>query len=378
MSSVTKPLRMNSRIIVAHYYSQGSASSNRISAYAKGFQQEGREVFLILGCTSYDSLPMIEGVRVVRAQSDNRRNITRRMVEAIKACYIQGNSAILIYGTPVLCWFLPKSKYNIFYECTEVPFYGRNKTAKSLLKEGIKLFLSRRATGMFVISHALKRYFKNKGIKEIEIINMFVDSDRFDLPATNNKRENYVGYCGTISPYKDGVDILIQAYAQFRNTHKDYCLKLIGKFESKDAENYLKSLVRKLGISDSVCFTGIVAPDDMPDLLCEARMLALARPNNEQAKYGFPTKLGEYLATGNPVVVTDVGEIGFFLKDGFNCRMAKPGDVMDFAEKMNWIADHYEEALRMGGNGKELTRTDFSSRHQCKKALNFMDNHAIL
>ena len=47
-------------------------------------------------------------------------------------------------------------------------------------------------------------------------------------------------------------------------------------------------------------------------------MLVLARPDNIQAKGGFPTKLGEYLATGNPVVVTKVGEIPNYLIDGVN------------------------------------------------------------
>ena len=50
-------------------------------------------------------------------------------------------------------------------------------------------------------------------------------------------------------------------------------------------------------------FTGRTSPEVMPQILTDASILALARPNNVQSQNGFPTKLGEYLATGNPVAI---------------------------------------------------------------------------
>ena len=160
-----------------------------------------------------------------------------------------------------------------------------------------------------------------EGIKNITVINMFVDSKRFENVRADAK-EKYIAYCGTISPFKDGVDCLIKAFANFASKHADYQLKIIGRFESADAEKTLIGLVESLNIAKSVEFTGMVKPNEMPQLLCGAKMLALARPDNEQARYGFPTKLGEYLATGKPVVVTRVGEIGDFLEDMVNCAKA--------------------------------------------------------
>ena len=60
----------------------------------------------------------------------------------------------------------------------------------------------------------------------------------------------------------------------------------------------------------------------MPKYLCNAKLLALARPDSIQAQGGFPTKLGEYLATGRPVVVTKVGEIPDYLEDGVNAFLS--------------------------------------------------------
>ena len=362
------------KIIIAHLYQPSTAATNRIVAYAKGFVDAGLEVFLVLGCERKQELPQLYNVKVVEAVSTHHSSVAREMASAIKEHYQSGNSIILVYGTPVLCWYLPKSKYKIVYECTEVPFYGRKKTLVSRIKESIKFFLAKRATGMFVISHSLKHYFESKGIKNIAVVNMFVDVERFKNARQEEVKDNYIGYCGTISPFKDGVDILLKAFSLFHQTHKDYSLKLIGRFESDVAKHYLLSLVEQLRIKDCVIFTGIVEPERMPSLLGNAMILALARPDNEQAKYGFPTKLGEYLATGKPVAVTNVGEIGCFLKDMCNCRLAKPGDEVDFSEKLDWIADNYEEALHLGAKGRMLTETEFSSKIQCERALGYMES----
>lgn len=367
---------MIKNVIIAHLYSPGSAATNRIFAYARSFAYLRVEVSLILGNqTSYDA-PIFDNelsIKVYMIQAPHGYKLNRAMAKKVKELYKDDSTAILIYGTPALSWFLPKTEYNIFYECTEVPFYGRKKTLSSWLKEKIKCFLAKRTTGMLVISKALADYFDIQRIGNIAIINMFVDTKRFD-DVKNDTDRKYIAYCGTISPFKDGVDCLIKAFALFHKSHPDYELKLIGRFENEEAEKNLKGLVKEYHLEQAVCFTGMINPEDMPKLLCDARMLALARPDNEQAKYGFPTKLGEYLATGKPVVVTNVGEIGCFLEDGVNCRLPEAGDEKDFADKMIWVADHYEEALKLGAKGKELTQKEFSSIEQSKVALDFMES----
>lgn len=70
---------------------------------------------------------------------------------------------------------------------------------------------------------------------------------------------------------------------------------------------------------------GDVHRDKVPELLCRSKILALARPDNLQSEGGFPTKLGEYLSTGNLVIITDVGDIPFYLKDGESALIAKAG-----------------------------------------------------
>jgi len=368
---------MIDRIIIAHLYQPGSAATNRIIAYARGFAACGVEVYLILGNHIAHEKPILENgeINIYMVQAPHGYKLNKAMANKVKDLYKGDSTAILIYGTPALCWFLPKSRYNIFYECTEIPFFGRKKTLITRIKETVKSFLERRATGMFVISQALSNYFAKQGIKNIAVINMFVDSKRFENIKGDTK-EKYIAYCGWVSEFKDGVDSLIKAFGKFAIKHIDYKLYIIGDFISSVDEKNLRQLVLRLNLSDKVIFTGKIKPKDMPELLCGAQMLALARPDTEQSHYGFPTKLGEYLATGKPVIVTNVGEIGLFLKDGENCRMATPNNPDEFADRLSWVADNYKEALILGSAGRLLTNTEFSNTVQCKKALDFMREHS--
>ena len=86
---------------------------------------------------------------------------------------------------------------------------------------------------------------------------------------------------------------------------------IIGKTPNKNQAFSNGNLVKELNLEEKVIFTGAVPYTDVPQLLIDAEILALDRPDNKQAKYGFPTKLGEYLMTGNPVVIPRDAVEGF-------------------------------------------------------------------
>ena len=131
-------------------------------------------------------------------------------------------------------------------------------------------------------------------------------------------------------------------------------------------------MINDLGIKDRVVFKGLIPHDDMPQLLTDAVMLALSRPNNKQAKYGFPTKLGEYLLTGNPVVVTNVGDIPLFIKDRENGMVAEPDDVCGFAERIEWLLEHEEDAISIGKRGRDLALSNFNCMIEAVKIPNYI------
>lgn len=361
----------NKLIIVQHQYASTTPKTQRMLAAAKQYVENGLEVVFIVS-TDDAKFDTIQGVRFVKI-TENRKKLIQSFFHfqhAIKREY-DAHSVILFYEVPLYAFLFRKKKYNVFSEVTEIPFYGKKLTLSKKIIAKIRLNAIRGFSGLMVISKALKEYYQGHGITNIEVINMFVDASRFEK-LQKQLQKNNITYCGRISYQKDGVNDLITAFSLITSKHPDYELKLIGAFENAEVEIRLKQLIKELNIEDKVRFTGLIDAKELPQHLKNANVLALARPDNIQAKYGFPTKLGEYLATGNPVVVTKVGEIPLYLKDKENAFLSEPNNPQNLAYVLDYVISNPDEAKRVGREGVSLTNSSFSSKFQTECALKFI------
>ena len=201
---------------------------------------------------------------------------------------------------------------------------------------------------------------------------MTVDLSRFDnLTMSDSQFERpYIAFTGTYTDLKDGVSILIEAFARIANKYLKYKVFLAG-FPHPDM-NHQKELIKKYGLEDRVKFIGILDKTAIPGFLINANLLVLSRPDSRQAQGGFPTKLGEYLATGNPVCVTKVGEIPDYLEDNVSAFMAEPGDVDSFADAMDRALQDEANAKRVGANGRKVAEENFDVEKQAKRLSQFL------
>jgi len=392
---------MNLVFLSREQYPDGGAATNRHIAYAKGLVELGHCVtFILLSEQSTDNFEFnLEGIVFICANNKNsdyrRANrhkkffnqfyLIKKGIRIIKDIHNKRKIDAMILLTtwakdlfPFI--YLAKNHgIKLLHERTEYPFVDLRNTKDKLELKLSLIFILRKFDGIYVISNALKNYINKcvNGRVPIEIINMIVDPARFKKVVTELPfNDSYIAYCGKLNSEKDGVDILVEAFAKALKNGKippDIKLLLIGDYENEDFSITLEEVIRNHNCFNSIIFTGKVKRDEIPDLLNQASALALARPDNKQAEGGFPTKLGEYLATGKPVIITDVGEIGAFLKDGFNAFIAKPGDVDDFSEKIAEVFSDYKSALKIGSTGKILVENDFNYLKQAEKLAHFIE-----
>lgn len=224
------------------------------------------------------------------------------------------------------------------------------------------------------MTYALQDYLKQYVSKKCKliVIPMTVDADRFEnLPLVDNSLGEYIAYCGDIGGNKDGVKNLITAFHYIEKDYPQLKLLLIGGTKDPNEKKVLEKYVNEIN-SKNICFYGQVGRDEIPLLLCNAKILALARPSGLQSTGGFPTKLGEYLATGKPTIVTKVGDIPLYLKDGVNAFLVEPDKNKAFAEKMKYILNNYSEALTIAQNGKKLVYNTFNYMVQAKRIEIFL------
>lgn len=280
----------------------------------------------------------------------------------------------LLFVDPILIWlFLIPIKIfgaKVFHERTEFPFI--NKKNDRLFNFYINKLITR-FDGIYVISFALFDYFKTITNKPVLHLPMTVEFNRFSLPK-KEKKIKYIAYCGSMYTDKDGVPDLIDAFNIVAEENPEVYLYLIGDNLDRDKFQFIINKTADSPVKDRIICTGHIERDEMPELLNNATMLALCRPANIQAQGGFPTKLGEYLATANPVVITDVGDHTRYLKHRVSAFVALPDNPVDFAAKMQECLSDKALALSVGRAGYEVMMEHFNYKKQASLLKYFVEN----
>lgn len=368
--------------IIQNIYKPNEATINRLLAFVGSFDKIGVKATVVFIMPDKDrsvvdeTLQNIDFKYLWNAHTSNNRYIKYLFGfwYAFKfAKILKNGDKVMMFDVCFWDVFMRRKGIDYYYEVTECPNVIPLRTMPFDKTRKRYLSYCRKMKGIMVISTELKRYFLERGFdgNKIHIINMIVDAKRFEgefKPAV----EKYIAYCGTASNNKDGVDQLIKAFGIFHKKYTDYKLYIIGNTPSRQQANNNYELTEQLGLKDYVVFTGMVSAKKMPEILCGAQILALDRPDNIQAKYGFPTKLGEYLLTGRPVVVTKVGDIPSFLSDKESALLAQPNNPEDFAAKLAWACEHPQEASKIGEKGKKVALEHFNSEIEAMKLGNII------
>jgi glycosyltransferase involved in cell wall biosynthesis len=201
---------------------------------------------------------------------------------------------------------------------------------------------------------------------------MTVDLSRFSKKTVIiNTKDHYIGYCGSMSNSKDGVIILIQSFIKIMDSYPDLNLYLAGPLRPEKDYLLQKKLISNNNAQERIKYVGLLSKEEMPGFLMGADLLALARPKSKQAEGGFPTKLGEYLATGNPVCVTNIGEIGNYLKDNESAYIAEPDSVDSFVSVLKRALTD-KNAHKIGLAGQKVAFENFNKDIQTKRLYEFL------
>jgi glycosyltransferase involved in cell wall biosynthesis len=262
-------------------------------------------------------------------------------------------------------------------EQSEEPFHQLEQGGVlSAISSVLTYTVYRMYEGAIVISARLESYMRARmrpGARLLRIP-ILVDAHQFALGAGPRRIEGeYVAFCGTLNEAKDGVLTLAKAFAQICAEFPGLRLVLIGDSPKVSQIPGVRAFVEQLGIADRVVFVGVVARGELPGYLDSATALALARPSSRQADAGLPTKVGEYLATGRPVVVTRTGEIDTYLEDGVNVYFAAPDDASAFAGRLRHVLQHPEEAAAVGRRGREAACEFFDFRANGRRIREFIE-----
>lgn len=227
--------------------------------------------------------------------------------------------------------------------------------------------------GFIIMTEELVKYYsKVKATKaNIFLLPMSVDCDRFAELSKNLVTEKYIG-CTFGYHNRDGLADTLKAYLLYKNIigASSYKLWIIGDFKNLINKNEITKLIEDNNLEADAILKGPYRSDKIPQILFDAECL-ITTPQ-KYTSGGFPTKLGEYLATGNPVISTNCGEIGIYLKNRKNCFLSEPSDINSIADNLVFIHSNQQDASIIGKEGHKLAKTSFNTDKYIDSLIHFL------
>ncbi len=236
------------------------------------------------------------------------------------------------------------------------------------IHEALERQAAMRADRVVTLSEELARHVAGWGVPRdrISTVPNGVDEALFEPSARNEALRRdlgatdetlLVGFIGTFTPY-EGLDRLIQAATALRSEGLEISLALVGDGEEERA---LRSLARRLGAP--TVFAGRVPFDRVPAYYHALDLCAFPRRNLDATRLTPPLKLAEAMASGLPVLVSDLPALTEVVTDGHDGLVAGQGPD-DLKEGLRRLADDPGLRRRLGAAGRERVRDGYRWQDQ--------------
>lgn len=162
-----------------------------------------------------------------------------------------------------------------------------------------------------------------------------------------------------VRSFSDGYNpqMAVRCLALLRKVYGETTLMMIGGTNGGDeCLMATKRLAKELGVSDAIEFTGKLSKKELIERSKECNVFI-----NTTNADNTPVSMIEAMATGIPVVSTNVGGIPYIIDDGRNGLLVEPGDVEAMVERLKMLIDDDTLVNRLSQAGIETGMRYYSS-----------------
>jgi glycosyltransferase involved in cell wall biosynthesis len=319
----------------------------------------GRDPFEYYGINETFS---IEKVPIIEAAPHGRLGYWLQVATFTLSAWwrLRAHSPRIVYGRdPIPLLWLALIGYTCVWEV-------HTKERATLVR-----WLAPRCAQVFAISNGLREYCLEVATLNSEKVSVLPDGvdmapfervrsesqsalrDRLGLPR-DKQLVGYVGKYRTMGNSK-GVDEIVTAVAKVREEQADVALLIVGLSEREQDE--LAAVCSKEGIPPSAyVLIQHVQHEEAVAYMVASDVLVMNYPHTEHyAKYMSPMKLFEYMASGTPIVSSDLPAVREVLNE--NCAfLYTPENSVDLSAAIGEATQNREMAHRYARNALDEVR----------------------
>lgn len=381
-------------------FSNNSAAATRMIYYAKALAGSHHKVYLVSCCSTELSESQFTQIAPNVFLHDQKKlthnfiqtfDFLRRMDSFTRA---KGPNAIfLLYPLTFVfleiftVLYLKLFKKNaVFYELNEVRKHA-SATHKSLTISNLSYSIKKIAfkaiftltepllyfyDGLVCISTEIEKYgwqFNKKTLR----VPILTDPEVSISNGTGDKYRNRevfnIGFSGSIIPSKENLIEFIHVLNKLRANGQKIRFNLCGSVKDDD----LNLILSKEETKGTITYHGMLNKNELSNFLSQQDLLVIPRGYNLQNKYGFSTKLSDYLNHKKIILVTDISDNKLFIKDGVNGFIVPPDNSKAMFEKLNYIITNFDNLEKtIIPNAQDISITAFSYTNFRKPLRKFL------
>lgn len=204
-----------------------------------------------------------------------------------------------------------------------------HKRVGNWVNAAVEWICARGVARIITVSESLQKRMISIGhdAKRLHVVHNGVGQPRLERSPEQPEQKWTLGMIALFRPRK-GAEILLEAIAKLVAEGRDLHLRMIGPFETEDYKSEIETLVDSLGLSDRIEFRGFRS--DIDEELSMLDLLAVPSLFGE----GLPMVVLEAMASGVPVIGTDVEGIPEAVQHGINGLVANAGSSESMASEI--------------------------------------------
>jgi glycosyltransferase involved in cell wall biosynthesis len=337
------------------FYPHAGGVEAHVRAISGELARRGHEVTVLTSrySKSLSAEEPLDGYRIVRARTpvvlfDTPVDLgTTRAIRSLDADIVH-----LHYPPPLTSFFAVRGLAKrptpvcLTYHCD---LYRPGPSGRLLTTIYENLFLPRtldRAGRIIVHTRSYGETSSPLHGRALEVVPSTVDLDRFrpGIDGIDVRRRldlegrRVLVFTGRLVPHK-GVDLLLRALLALP---KDVALVVIGRGPRLDS---LVLLARRLGLEDRVHFCPNVSDAELPQYLRAADLFVFPSQNRLE---GFGLAVAEAMASGVPVLTTDMPGVREVIEPGVEGLLVEPMIASDLVQKIHELLEDPARRRAMG------------------------------
>lgn len=233
----------------------------------------------------------------------------------------------------------------------------RNKFIYAIRKNFVRISLAR-VNKIICPSKNVWETCRKFGVDERKLVYLPYGIDLSGYKTKKIPEKKIVGFVGRLEKIK-GCYVLIRAFKRVVDKIPGAILYIVG--DGKE-ENNLRDFVNSLGLNKNVLFLGRKTEDELKDFYPSVQFLIV--PSIWLETPALVTY--EALASGRPVIASNIGDFPELIKDGENGFLFKPNDPEDLANKIIYLLKNPKEVNRLAKNALKTIKRYSTEEHNKK------------